>query len=73
MSVLLAAVATIAFYVFFDRGECGACALVGDQVVSDIHVTLLLRQEKRIKGLNVGYNNVRQIASHEAHRIVALL
>jgi hypothetical protein len=73
LPVLRAAVATIASYVFFNRGECSACALAGDLVVGSTHITLLLRQEKGRKGLNAGYRNVRQIATYEAPRIAALL
>jgi hypothetical protein len=46
MPVLRAAVTTIASYVFFNRGECSACALTGDLMVNNTHITLLLRQEK---------------------------
>ncbi len=44
-------------------------------MVSSTHIdkTLLLRQEKGRKGLNAGYKNVLQIATHEAPRIEALL
>ena len=73
LSVLRAIVATIASYVFFNRGEWSACALAGDIVTSITHITLLLWHEKGKKGLLAGYMNVRQIASHEAPRIAALL
>ena len=73
LPLLRATVATIASYVFFNRGECSACALTGDLVVSSTHITLLLRQEKGRKGLDAGYKNIRQIATHEAPRIAALL
>ena len=46
MDLLRDAVATISAYMFFDRGECGACALRGDIMVDDMFVTLLLREEK---------------------------
>ncbi len=71
--MLRATVATIASYVFINRGECSAFALTGDLVVSITHITLLLRQEKGRKGLNAGYMSVRQIASNEAPRIATLL
>ena len=71
--MLRSAVATIASYVFFNHGECSACALKGNLVVGSTHIMLLLRQEKGRKGLNAGYNNVRQIATYEAPRIAALL
>ena len=44
-----AAVATITAYMFFNRGECGACALSGDIVVDEDFVILLLQQEKESK------------------------
>ncbi len=72
MPVLRATVKSIASYVFFSRGECSACALTGDLVVSSSHIMLLLRQENGRKGLNAGYKNIRQIASNEAPRIAAL-
>jgi hypothetical protein len=73
MPLLRAAVATVTAYVFFNRGECSACAKAQDVVVNDTHITLLLRHEKGHKGLNAGYRNVRQIAIREAPRIAALL
>jgi hypothetical protein len=42
-------------------------------VVGNTHITMLLRQDEGRKGLNTGYTNVRQIATHEAPRIAALL
>ena len=44
--LLRAAAASIASYLFFNRGECSACALVDDLVINDTHITLLLRHEK---------------------------
>ena len=73
MHLLQAAVATVTAYVFFNRGECNACAQAQDVVVNDTHITLLLRHEKGHKGLNAGYRNTRQIATHKAPRIAALL
>jgi len=52
--MLRAAVATIASYVFFNRRECSACAMSGDLVIGNNHITLLLRHEKGRKGLNAG-------------------
>jgi hypothetical protein len=72
MPLLRAAVATVASYVFFDRGECSACAKAQDVAVNDTHITLLLRHEKGHKGLSAGYINVRQIAVLKAPRIAAL-
>ncbi len=49
--LLRASVATIAAYVFFNRGKCSACAHTGDLVVSNTRITVLLRKEKGHKGL----------------------
>ncbi len=73
LHIVRATFVTVAAYDFFNRGEWSACALAGDLVVSNTHITLLLRHEKRKKGLMAGYKSVRQIASHEVPRIVALL
>ncbi len=73
LDLLRAAIATITSYVFFNRGECGACALRGDIVVDDSFVTLLLRKEKDKKALGTGQRNVRQIPCSEAPRFAALL
>ena len=51
--LLLRATATsVASYLFFNRGECSACALAEDLVIDDTHITLLLRYEKGQKTLN---------------------
>ena len=73
LALLRAAVATITAYMFFNRGECGACALRGDIVVNEDFITLLLRQEKGKKALAAGLMNVRQIPCSQAPRIAALL
>ncbi len=59
LPLLRAAVATIIAFMFFNRGECGACALRGDIVVNEDFITLLLRQEKGMQALGVGRMNVR--------------
>ena len=71
--LLRAAAASIASYVFFNRGECSACALVDDLVINDTHITLLLRHEKGQQTLNEGERNARQVPSSEAPRIAAML
>ena len=43
MLLLRAAVASIISYLFFNRGECSACALSSDIVVDEMHITVLLR------------------------------
>jgi hypothetical protein len=73
LDLLRAAVATITAYMFFNRGECGACALHGDIVVDNDFVTLLLRDEKGKKALGAGQRNVRQIPCSKAPRFAALL
>jgi len=73
LDLLRAAVATITAYIFFNRGECGVCALSGDIVVGNTFVTLLLREEKGKKALRAGLRNVRQIPCSEAPRFAALL
>ena len=55
--VLRATAASVASYLFFNRGECSAGALVEDLVIDDIHITLLLRHEKGQKTLNEGQRN----------------
>ena len=44
--LLRATAASVASYMFFNRGECSACAMVEDLVIDDTHITLLLRHEK---------------------------
>jgi len=58
---------------FFNRGECGACALRGDIVVDSNFVTLLLREENGKKALGAGLSNVRLIPCSEAPRLAALM
>jgi hypothetical protein len=58
---------------FFNREECGACALRGDIVVDDEFVTYLPRQEKGKKALGAGLMNVRQNPSREAPHFAAFL
>ena len=56
-----ACVATIASYIFFCRGECGACAMKEDLVINNTHITLRLRKEKGKNALKEGHKNTRQI------------
>ncbi len=71
--LLRATAASIASYLFFNRGECNACALVNDLVINDTHIPLLLRHEKGQQILNEGKRNARQLPSSEAPRIAAML
>jgi hypothetical protein len=73
LDLLRDAVATIIAYMFFNRGECGACALNGDIVVDDMFVTLLLQEEKGKKALRAGLRNVQHIPCSESTRFTALL
>jgi len=71
--LLRAAAASIASYVFVNREECSACALVNDLVINYTHIALLLRHEKGRQTLNEGERNARQVPSSEAPRIAAML
>jgi hypothetical protein len=73
LPLLRAAFATITAYMFFNRGEYGACALREDIVVNEDFITLLLRQEKGKHALRAGRMNVKQIACRQAPRFAALL
>ena len=46
LDLLRVAIAIITTYMFFNRKECGACALSGDIVVGIMLVTLLLREKR---------------------------
>ena len=50
--LLRAAVASIASYLFFNRGECSAYTFSSDLIVDDTHITLLLRKEKGRKNVH---------------------
>jgi hypothetical protein len=71
--LLRATAASVPSYMFFNRGECSACALVEDLVIDDTHITLMLRHEKVLKILNVEQRNARQVSSSEASRITSML
>jgi len=73
MDLLRVAYATITAYMFFNRGECGACVLRGDIVVGSNFVTLILRREKGKNALGVKLLNVRHIPCDETPRFAALL
>jgi hypothetical protein len=59
--LLRACIATIASYIFFCRGECGACAMREDLIINATHITLRLRKEKGKNALKEGHKNTRQI------------
>jgi hypothetical protein len=71
--LLRAAVASMVSYIFFNRGECSACALTSDLVVDKKHITLLLRKEKGLKNLQEGHMRTRQVPCDRAPRIAAML
>ncbi len=73
LRLLRAAIATITSYMFFNRGECSACALLVYIVVNKGFVTLLLRHEKGHMGLQPGRTNIRQILVREVPRVASLL
>jgi hypothetical protein len=71
--LLRAATTSIASYLFFNRGECSACALTGDIAIDDTHITLQLRHEKGNNALNEGHMNARQVPAAEVPRIAPML
>jgi hypothetical protein len=71
--LLRACLATIASYIFFCRGECGACAMKSDLIVNDSHITLRLRKEKGKNALKEGHKNTRQILVDDMPRVAAAL
>jgi hypothetical protein len=71
--LLRACLATIASYIFFCRGECGACAMKSDLIVNDTHITLRLRKEKGKNALKEGHKNTRQILVDDMPRVAAAL
>jgi hypothetical protein len=73
LDLLRAAVATITAYLFFNREECGACALRGDIVLDNSFIALIQRQDKGKKALGAGLLNIRQIPYNEVPRFAALL
>jgi hypothetical protein len=73
LPLLRAAVATITSFMFLNRGECGANALLGDIVVEEDCITLLLRGEKGKKNLQDGQRTVRQIPAGAVPRVASLL
>ncbi len=73
LPLLRATVATIAFYMFFNRGACVAYDLRGNLTVSDAHISLLLKNEKGHKKLGPGQYHSRQIACKADPRIAAVL
>jgi hypothetical protein len=73
LPLLRACIASVASYMFFNRGECSATALSNDLIGDDAHITLRLRNEKGHKARNKGQRSVRQIAVLDAPRPAAAL
>jgi len=73
LQLLRASVASIASYIFFNRGECSALCLGEDLVVTSEHITLRLRGEKGKKDLRAGLRNTRQIACSDLPRVAHML
>jgi len=72
-ALLRACIASIASYIFFCRGECGACARREDLVVDATHITLRLRKEKGKKSLREGRRTTRQILKEDMPRVANVL
>jgi hypothetical protein len=71
--LLRACIATIASYIFFCRGECGACAMREDIIINDTHITLRLRKGKGKNALKEGHKNTRQILIDDMPRATAAM
>jgi hypothetical protein len=67
--LLRACIATITSYVFFCRGECGACARREDLVVNTTHITLRLSKEKGHQHLREGCKHTRHILAEDMPRV----
>jgi hypothetical protein len=73
LQLLRASVASIASYIFFNRGECSALCLAEDLVVTTDHITLQLREEKGKKDIRAGLCNTRQIACSDLSIVAHML
>ena len=67
--LMRACIATIASYVFFCRGECGACARREDLVVNTTHITLRLSKENGHQHLREGLKHTSQIMAGDMPRV----
>ena len=68
LPLLRARIASVASYMFFNRGECNSTALSSDLIVDDSHITPRLRNENGHKARNKGQRSVRQIVVLDAPR-----
>ena len=68
-----ACIASIASYMFFNRGECSSTALSNDLIIDDAHITQRLCNEDGHIARNKGQRTVRQIAVLDAPRLAAVL
>ncbi len=73
IQLLQASVASIASFIFFNRGECSALCLAEDLVVTTDYITLRLREEKGKKGLRAGLRNTRHTACSDLPRVGNML
>jgi len=71
--LLRACIASIASYMFFNRGEFRSTPISSDLVVDDAHINPRLRNEKGHKARNKGHRTARQIAVLDAPRPAAAL
>jgi hypothetical protein len=71
--LLRTTVASIVSYLFFNRGECSACALSSDLIVDDKYITLLLRKEKGRKNAQEENMRARQIPCDGVPIVAAML
>jgi hypothetical protein len=60
-------------YPFFNQGECSACALASDLIVNAMHITLLLRKEKRMKDMLEGQMRAQQVPCAGVPMIATML
>jgi hypothetical protein len=73
LQFIRASVASIASFIFFNRGECNVLCLAEDLVVTTDHITLRLREEEGNKGLRASLRNTRQIACSDLPRVGHML
>jgi len=73
ITLLRACIATIASYVFFCRGECGACARREDLLVDATYITPRLSKEKRHQHLHEGLKHTRQIITEDTPRVARVV
>ncbi len=70
---LRACIATIAPYIFFCRGECGACAKRKDLIIDGTQITLRLRKVKGKNALKEDHKNTRKVLIEGMPRVAAAM